>query len=230
MVRALEQRVDNAVLTLQQDLGRAQHELTRLCSDARFEASEKLRHVSERADRSLEAMRAQWEVCIASAASQSTAKLLHDFETLLHDTEKRVESHRCTESDRAQRAQKELTQLAAELEKLRSASSGLAAGTFKALRLLGLLREEVDVTGHGRHIEDLLAWERTGRGLAARISEAPLAPLSTPRGGPCPPVAASLPKESSGLVRRGVVEVPSPAAVAARPPLRLDPLFSDARS
>lgn len=228
MARALEQRVDNAVIALQQDLGRAQQALTCLCSDARREASEQLRHSSERADRNLGAMRAQWEVSIASTTSQSAAKLRADFETLLRDAEKRAESHRSTESDRAQKSQKELMQLAAELERLRCASSCLAAGTFKALRLLGLLREEVDVTGHGRLIEDLLAWERTGRGLAARIGEAPPAPLSTPRGGPCPPVA-SLAKEPSGLVRRGVMEAPGHAS-ASRPPLRLDPLFSDAKS
>jgi len=228
MARASEQRVDNAVMALQQDLGRAQQELTCLCSDARREASEQLRHSTERLDRSLGAMRAQWEVSIASTTSQSITKLQADFEALLRDAEKRAESHRCTESDRAQKSQKELAQLAAELERLRCASSGLAAGTFKALRLLGLLREEVDISGHGRLIEDLLAWERTGRGLAARIGEAPPAPLSTPRGGPCPPVA-SLAKESGGLIRRGVMEASGPAS-GARPPLRLDPLFSDAKS
>lgn len=86
------------------------------------------------------------------------------------------------------RTQQEIQTLGQELSQLRAASTSLASGVLRALEVLGLLEPEARPGGangaaqatprspktpvwHGRRIEDLLNWERSGASLALRISE-----------------------------------------------------------
>mmetsp|Transcript_43138 Transcript_43138/g.80969 ORF Transcript_43138/g.80969 Transcript_43138/m.80969 type:complete len:839 (-) Transcript_43138:85-2601(-) len=109
----------------------------------------------------------------------------------------RVREARSEASEARLRMQRETMALGGELTSLRAASTSLANGVLKSLQVLGLLREDADLTvstktgisadagkdgadgsatkaskehQRGIEVEDLLEWEKVGKSLATRVA------------------------------------------------------------
>lgn len=110
----------------------------------------------------------------------------------------RVREARSEASEARLRMQRETMALGGELTSLRAAATSLGNGVLKSLQVLGLLREDADLTvstksasanstadkdssaeasakpskegGRGIEIEDLLEWEKVGKSLSTRVA------------------------------------------------------------
>mmetsp|Transcript_48321 Transcript_48321/g.84238 ORF Transcript_48321/g.84238 Transcript_48321/m.84238 type:complete len:837 (+) Transcript_48321:98-2608(+) len=134
----------------------------------------------------------------------STTEQYHELNTALDGHRSRLEAAvaeyatrvreaRSEASEARLRMQRETMALGGELTSLRTASTSLANGVLKSLQVLGLLREDADLTvttktgitaenaprggdatgkehQRGIEVEDLLEWEKVGKSLATRVA------------------------------------------------------------
>eukprot|EP00929_Paragymnodinium_shiwhaense_P034655 TRINITY_DN18821_c0_g1_i1.p1 TRINITY_DN18821_c0_g1~~TRINITY_DN18821_c0_g1_i1.p1 ORF type:complete len:899 (-),score=326.24 TRINITY_DN18821_c0_g1_i1:252-2948(-) len=99
----------------------------------------------------------------------------------LHDSSDGIEKAVTDLTDLKARMQQETTTLGSEVSKVRAAATSLTHGVLRALQIIGLLNNEIEVVPKdsgrlvprrfGVEVADLLDWESTGQSLAMRVSQ-----------------------------------------------------------
>mmetsp|Transcript_46882 Transcript_46882/g.111602 ORF Transcript_46882/g.111602 Transcript_46882/m.111602 type:complete len:879 (-) Transcript_46882:111-2747(-) len=120
-----------------------------------------------------------------SALEMAMQRQQGGFEAEARDLAAQCHAAQAEATEAKSRMQRETSALGSELSQVRAAATSLTHGVVKALQVLGLLREEVEVTDPkgqdgkallvhrrwGIDVGDLLEWEKSGQPLASRVAQ-----------------------------------------------------------